>query len=319
MLYVVVAVLNNGERLGALLTSLGEAAQVAQLPMRIVLVDNGSQDDLANGLAQSFAGRNSGVQVIYNERNTGAAAAWNLGIRFALVNGASQILVCGSDTCPLPSTVERLVAHANAGVPFITGTAIPYDANESVMIAPPPVSNESVLIAAPDFSFFLITVQAIEAVARWDGSIEFNVVKETGPADRPPVLTPPWCWGLFDERYWPSYFEDNDYHLRLERAGILAARDPEALFRHDCSLTIRTHPDLAKVNQEKTFANNAELFRAKWGGLPTEVGAVGARPLNVTDEQWQQMSGGRPVLEIDRGKAIEDARETYRRYGILVG
>jgi hypothetical protein len=126
-----------------------------------------------------------------------------------------------------------------------------------------------------------------------------------------------------DERLSPAYFEDNDYHLRLQRAGLLALRDPGAEFRHETSLTIRINPELAQQNQV-TFARNAELFKAKYGGLPHEVEvtqgsnkyAIGAKPLNVPDEQWQAMSGGHPIQELSRDEAVAQAKATYARYGI---
>lgn len=556
MIYVVIATINNLEHLQALLMALSKV----ELPLRIVIVDNGSEAAMAEWLGQFGRG---GVQVIFNERNIGAAAAWNLGIRVALANAASAILVCGSDTQPFPGTVERLAAHLTAGVPFITGTAVPYDSPElrDPIALPGP---DDVLFAAPDFSFFMMNPVMIETVARWDASLEWAVLKET--KERPAVLPPPWTWGLFDERYWPclapstrvlrddlswvaigdlhagdglvavepeaaaarlsrsyvyataqalrrfkarslriifedgrevvctpnhrwlakrtkangskwkwrtaaelqaghricaplrpwetatsydagwlagifdgegclrtgsgrkmrgvsfsqkegvvlqkalrilagmkvsysqsrrrdgvvsvelnskeamfhvlghlrperllqrrawesmrvrsgamdlaiariepagicevvdlctstgtfiaeglvshnSYFEDNDYHLRMHRAGLLAARDPAALFAHNCSLTINTHPELARLNREVTFARNADLFKAKWGGTPQEVAATSARPLNISEAEWHRQTGGRAVMQLPQSQLVAQAEEVYSRYGIMV-
>ncbi len=149
------------------------------------------------------------------------------------------------------------------------------------------------------------------------------VLKHTD-VQRPPILCKPWDWGLFEERMTPAYFEDGDYHLRLQRAGLLALRDPGAEFRHETSLTIRINPELGQINQNQTFMRNAELFKAKYGGLPHEVEvtpgsnkyAIGAKPLNVGDREWLAMSGCHPIQELSREEAVAQAKATYSRYGI---
>ena len=305
MLHVVVAVMNNLPHLENLLAGLAEAAQVE--PLRVVLIDNASNEEIPKALAR-FPNR-GGIQVIYNQRNLGAAGAWNMGVRFAIANGAEKILVCGSDTCPYPGAIKKLSDHIAAGVPFVTGTAVPYMSMPGgAELADLP------LIAAPDFSFFMLTPQVVEIVAMWDASVEYNVLKEMG-GKRPEVLAAPWTWGLFDDRFWPAYFEDNDFHIRMHRAGVLAVRDQTALFRHDCSLTIRSHPEIGQMNQDTTFLRNLELYKAKYGGTPQEVGPQGARPLNVSDEEWARMSGGKPIMEVPREHVIEEAKKVYERYG----
>ena len=71
--------------------------------------------------------------------------------------------------------------------------------------------------------------------------------------------------GWFDERFFPAYFEDNDYHWRLNAvdaaryAGGVPELEPETR-RH--SETIARRPE---VNR---FAENERRFVEKWGGKP---------------------------------------------------
>jgi GT2 family glycosyltransferase len=44
--------------------------------------------------------------------------------------------------------------------------------------------------------------------------------------------------GLFDEGYYPAYFEDTDYERRLARAGVEPASGPAVL--HDNASTLQT-------------------------------------------------------------------------------
>lgn len=327
-MYIVTAAVNGWDYTERLIHFL---SRINTVPIRLIVVDNGSSDTTSVAIASMHRGNvpvtAGGVMLVSHDRNTGAAGAWNLGIRLALLNSADQILVLGNDTLPMPGTVERLSDLLNQGVPFVTGTAVPYDSAE---VFCPLARAQEPLIAAPDFSCFALMPLVIEALARWDAMMEFAVLQQaaqqTGagePIQRPLALCKPWDYGLFDERYSPAYFEDSDYHLRLQRAGICAVRDPGALFRHETSLSIRINPELAQANQH-TFVQNAELFKAKWGGLPHEVEAIpgsnqrpiNARPLNVTAEQWQAMTAGHPVEELPREHIIAQAKAVYGRYGI---
>lgn len=290
-LYVVILTLNAVEHIKRLLTAL----TTVSIPMRVIVIDNGSTDGTRDYLSSIHS---DGLIYVPNETNIGVAAGWNLGIRIATANGAQAVLVVGHDTWPMPGTVERLIALLQEGVPFVTGTSVPYDTPETAVALPP---QGSALLAAPDFSFFLMGLGVVEVLGRFDAT--------TGNIS-------PWDMGLFDRQFAPAYFEDGDYHIRLQRAGIFAARDPGALFRHDCSLTLRSTPAVAQQNQT-TFNENAQKFAKKWGALPHQLDVPAqARPLNVTDEQWTRMTGGRPVIELNRAELAEQARAVYARYGI---
>lgn len=322
-MHIVIATYNGWPYTQRLLQSLGS---VQGIDLHVVIVDNGSTDGTPEILGsltqpdergQPVPSVARGMTLVANGRNMGASAAWNLGIRIALLNGADKILVVGNDTMPMPGTIERLAALLDAGVPFVTGTAVPYDKPE---VYCPLAQPHETLLNAPDFSFFMFTPALVEMVARWDESLEFTVIQQC-QGNRPVELCKPWDWGLFDERYALAYCEDNDYHLRIQRAGLRALRDPGAEFRHETSLTIRTHPQIAQANP---VARNLELFKAKWGGLPHEVEVfpgsqqypVSARPSNVTDEQWVALAGGHPVAELPREEVVAQAKATYAQHGV---
>lgn len=82
--------------------------------------------------------------------------------------------------------------------------------------------------------------------------------------------SPPWaCFalgsevvdrvGLFDERFHPAYFEDNDYARRCRAAGIPETASPVAP-SHDNSHTLRHVPN---ESNDATFAANREWHRRK--------------------------------------------------------
>lgn len=307
MVSVIVATLNNREHAARLIDAL---SQVRDIPLRLIAVDNGSTDGTVEWL------RTMPVTVIDNEKNLGAAAAWNLGLRVAVANNADAVLLCGNDTAPMPGTVERLYGLLQQGVLFVTGTQVPYDT--PVTPVDPVCPADQCLVAAPDFSFAMFRPVVLMAIGQWDAAVAHQVTQQAQQAGQPlpAAVMEPWSWGYFDARYTLGYGEDNDYHMRAKHAGVPLLRDEGALFRHDCSLTIRTHPELAEVNQRENFRRNMELFKAKWGDVPANLDVPQARPGNVTDEQWAALSGNRAVIELPRDEAVAAARAVYARYGI---
>lgn len=291
-LYVVILALNPGTHLKRLLA----AVSTLKVVTRAIVIDQGSTDGTREWLRTV---QGDGLILVTNEANIGVAAGWNQGIRIAMANRAQAVLVCGHDTWPMPGAIERLVKHAEAGVPFITGTAVAYDTPDTPIA---PLAPTDPLLAAPDFSCFLLPVKTLVALGMHE-------------AQQPGEVNP-WGLGFFDEEFYPAFFEDNSYHYRLYRAGFFAARDPLALFRHDCSLTLRSTPAVAEQNVT-SFRENAERFRKKWGGLPHELDMPAqARPGNVTDEQWQAMTGGREVQQLDPVACAEQAKSVYAQYGV---
>lgn len=65
--------------------------------------------------------------------------------------------------------------------------------------------------------------------------------------------------GLFDERFHPIYFEDNDYERRLMQAGV-PAKFIYAVMHHDNSSTLNSG---FHSQNDKTFQANHRLFEKK--------------------------------------------------------
>lgn len=83
--------------------------------------------------------------------------------------------------------------------------------------------------------------------------------------------------GPFDERFFPAYFEDNDYEYRLKLAGFPSTRHEELkpdVYRN--SATIEQDPSL-----NSNFDYNRNYYINKWGGPPLEETYLS--PFNNTD------------------------------------
>ena len=72
--------------------------------------------------------------------------------------------------------------------------------------------------------------------------------------------------GLFDENFYPAYFDDNDYRYRSKLAGCTL--DPMPVrYKHETSSTINDSKFYKRKNSE-TFQKLAEYYISKWGGVP---------------------------------------------------
>ena len=71
--------------------------------------------------------------------------------------------------------------------------------------------------------------------------------------------------GPFDQRFYPAYFEDNDYFLRLKRANMRIVRS-EARYEHIGSATIKSYSVEEMERHHESFRANERYFRQKWGG-----------------------------------------------------
>lgn len=192
---------------------------------RIIVVDNGSQDNSVGILREFFPK----VEVIANTRNLGFAGGCNVGIRHAMTAGAEYILLVNNDTIVDPCLLRELVTHAKAHP-------------ESGILSP------KIYYANPSDALW------------WAGGI-FNIwtglanhidrqKKDTGNHDVPRELD--WATGcvmllrcealhktgLFDEQIFATG-EDVDLSLRMKKAGYVVRYVPTARVWHREGVDLR--------------------------------------------------------------------------------
>lgn len=73
--------------------------------------------------------------------------------------------------------------------------------------------------------------------------------------------------GPFDEQFWPAYFEDNDYSMRVTQTGIPFCFTG-AGYGHVGSATLASYTSAEKAEHNRQFAANRQRFQDKWGRLP---------------------------------------------------
>jgi hypothetical protein len=75
--------------------------------------------------------------------------------------------------------------------------------------------------------------------------------------------------GLFDENFYPAYYEDCDHHYRMKLDGYKRVDIPGLNTRHVGSATLNEQKRLKIDRDHATYSKkNHEYYLSKWGGEP---------------------------------------------------
>ena len=229
---VVILNWNGGADTIACLESLG--AQTSR-DVRVVIVDNGSEDDSVARIGDWASDRNAALEVIENGDNLGFAAGCNVGIRHALAAGADYVMLLNNDTVLAPDVVGILVRFLDQHPDYAAVTG-------QIRYADRPV----IWNCGGDLTWFGSRkyLYGEQPVARVPQSGWRRITFVTGCAAlvRASVFREQ---GLLTERFFFGE-EDYDFSRRLRRAHLLIASCLDAVITHRVGSSIdRAAPPVA--------------------------------------------------------------------------
>lgn len=218
-------ILLNWNRLAEITDCLASLDRLDYPNYRVVVVDNGSTDGSTDRLAES----RPEVALLCNGRNLGYTGGNNVGMRYALENGADYVWLVNNDTVVEPETLSRLVA---------TGESSDRIGQVSPVIRfyedPGRLQFHG---AYPDWDRQKIVSQVLYGVDI--SQMPQDEILLTGAAllVKRRVLE---TVGFFNEKLF-AYWEDHDYSVRINRAGFLSVLSPEATVYHKTIVPERLH------------------------------------------------------------------------------
>jgi GT2 family glycosyltransferase len=161
--------------------------------------------------------------------NRGVAASWNEGMRNVIINKYRYALISNDDVILNPGTINKLYDSM-----IETGACI--------ISANPNGKFESSGLLKNEEDFFCFMVDVPQLINN--------------------------C-GIFDENFYPAYFEDNDMRYRMKLANVKSYLNTDAIAFHYGSAT--QNADMSnRIVSDKQFQVNEKYFFDKWGGLPWE-------------------------------------------------
>lgn len=213
----VFVILLNWNRRDDTLACLASLAQQTIVGAQIVVVDQGSTDNSVDEIKRLFPN----VSNLQNRENIGFARGMNVGIQWAMEQGADWLFLLNNDTIADPKLLERLLEHRQSGYQVLS---------PAIFYVEPPTQIWSI-----------------------GGGIHNLLLEMTGdhgrnePLPRKPIereflsgcalLVQRTVFdqvGLFDERFF-MYYEDLDFCLRNKQAGIKMLLVPDAHLWHKVS------------------------------------------------------------------------------------
>jgi len=201
----------NWNRCADTLAFLESCAPQTYANVRTLVIDNGSSYGSVETIGRQFPL----VEQIANGRNLGFAAGANVGLRHALQHGADFVFLANNDTTLAADALTVLIAAAQAHEAAIASPAIFYDSMP-----------EQVWWLGGRRRPWLLEVAPLAP----RGSEPFEVDFVTGCG----MLISRHCLetvGLFDEQFF-MYYEDSDYCLRVQQAGMRTLVVPRARMWH---------------------------------------------------------------------------------------
>ncbi len=196
----------------------------------VVLVDNGSVDSSAEGLAES----DPEIRTIFNGANLGFSGGNNVGIRDAMARGADYVLLLNNDTVVAPDFLTQLVTVAESD-PQI-GLL-----NPKIYFFDPP---DRLNYAGGIHRFWRLFPRTLGLRQRDTG--KFDRMREVSFLSGCALLIKAEVArkiGVLEEVYF-HFFEDIEFSLRAIRAGYKGMYVPKAVIWHkEHYVTFRNHKE----------------------------------------------------------------------------
>lgn len=203
----------------------------------IILIDNHSDNATKEKL--EFLSKRPNIELAVQDHNIGCAGAWNYGMRYLFKNPKiNHIAILNNDILLHPDCLDRLYyKQLSSGLPLISAIDMAKECDEPHDIFKLPIPEKETLSENPEFSCFMISRKAFCTI------------------------------GAFDEKFYPAYFEDNDYHYRIKLSKQRAVKLNTAMYYHFGSRTMKDNEAIGNI-VNTYYLQNERYYIEKWGGKP---------------------------------------------------
>jgi GT2 family glycosyltransferase len=213
------------------------------MDFEVIVVDNGSADGTPEYLLE-LASLDERVRVELSVENTGFAAGTNRG---AALSRGEVIVFLNNDTIPVNGWLDRLAAHLNRSEIGLIGAVTNRAGNEAEIEAPYRTYGEIAPFAAERARTHRGNLFEIRTATLFCAATRRDVWDDVGP---------------LDHRFEIGLFEDDDWSMRVRRAGFLVACAEDAFVHHVGQGAIG---QLARSGAYGAlFHRNRERWEAKW-------------------------------------------------------
>ncbi len=217
---------------------IGSLFNTVDVPSRLIVVDNGSNDGTAEYLKQLSPPPLLKIEVVSNASNLGYGKAVNQGLKMA---DAQFVCILNNDTVFGSQWLSTMIdiAYRDNRV----GVVNP----ESSTFGLRPAKGQTVEELAQTLAPRRRDYEELGNAIGFCMLIKRDVLRQAG---------------LFDDTFLTAFFEDTDYCMRAKRAGYICVKACGAYVYHHEHKTVEAIPD-----REKLFAENRLKYEQKWGRI----------------------------------------------------
>jgi GT2 family glycosyltransferase len=236
---------NGKDSIGACITSL----QAQSRPCNIIVVENGSIDGSVEYLEQNFPN----VVLLKQPKNLGFAEGVNVGIRYALRQGASSVALINNDAIAdkawLKSLLEALETHSEVGIvtcKLVDSRNTHMDSTGDMYTSwglPYPRGRGEPVSTIYDKQNFVFGASGGASLYKTD------MLRQVG---------------LFDKDFF-AYYEDVDISFRAQLAGWKVYFEPSAIAYHQIGATS------SKIKGFTTYQTLKNLPWLMWKNVPLSL------------------------------------------------
>lgn len=246
----VALIILNWNNAGDTLQCLASLAHLTYPHYESIVVDNGSTDDSVRQIRAAYPS----IRLIETGANLGYAGGNNVGIRYALEQGAQYICILNNDVTVAPDFLEPLlsVLETNPTIGVVTPLLAEMDRPEQIWALGASVNQRNGTVER---------LHAGEDVSQWRGQPSFAVDAASGAAllvKREVFETV----GLMDKDFF-LYYEETDWCLQVQRAGYRIMAIPDSVVLHKVSAALG---ETSPVIDYYMLRNHLRFVARHWSG-----------------------------------------------------
>lgn len=224
--------------------------QTGIISFEVFLIDNGSTD----GSVEIFNQKYPQIPIIANDVNLGFQGGMNAGILHALKDSADYIMLLNNDTVADPEMLTNLFLHKPQDAALVSPAIFYYD-NQDMLCS---------LGGNYNSVFLEILGQRKKNLSLPENVKRFDFLPSHAWLIKTEVFQ---STGLLDEIFFPIYYDDLDFCLRLMRRNYLLYLIPQARIYHHESMSVggRNSPKeryLMARNSGYYFRKHMQIWQA---------------------------------------------------------